>query len=86
MYPRVLFVFCCVCFFCQPLKFYHFKFLPESLFKNVFNSLYCILQEDHGNQIFGVKFNEFLEDERTFATVGSNRVCKTIDAWVYYLW
>ncbi|XP_065908339.1 polycomb protein eed-like isoform X2 [Dysidea avara] len=32
------------------------------------------IKEDHGNQIFGVKFNEFLEDERTFATVGSNRV------------
>lgn len=32
------------------------------------------LQEEHGNPIFGVKFNELLDDEGTFATVGSNRV------------
>lgn len=32
------------------------------------------LQEEHGNPIFGVKFNELLDEEGTFATVGSNRV------------
>ena len=32
------------------------------------------LQEEHGNPIFGVKFNELLDEEGTFAAVGSNRV------------
>lgn len=40
--------------------------------------IYCgvteCLQEEHGNPIFGVKFNELLDDEGAFATVGSNRV------------
>ena len=32
------------------------------------------LQEDHGQPLFGVQFNWFLED-KYFASVGSNRVC-----------
>lgn len=34
----------------------------------------CVLQEEHGMPLFGVQFNWWLEDDKIFATVGSNRV------------
>lgn len=33
------------------------------------------LQEEHGQPLYGVQFNWWLEDDKVFATVGSNRVC-----------
>jgi hypothetical protein len=39
--------------------------------------VYCStpwLQEEHGQPLFGVQFNWWLEDDKIFATVGSNRV------------
>ena len=32
-------------------------------------------QEEHGQPLYGVQFNWWLEEDKVFATVGSNRVC-----------
>lgn len=38
------------------------------------NSPVFSLQEEHGQPLFGVQFNWYLDDVNVFATVGSNRV------------